>query len=53
MIVAVLVTRQDAEDPLANHLGKRVLDLVRPSAVLQAGDETRGQPDLVIELAER
>jgi len=53
VVVAILVAGQNAEDPLANHLGKRVLDLIQVSRILQAINETLGKADLAIELPQR
>jgi len=50
VVVAVFVASQDAEDTLANHLGKGVLGLIRVPWVLQAINETLGKADLAIEL---
>lgn len=50
VIVAIFVAGQDAEDPLANHFVHVVTGQIRVSGIVQASDESFGQPDLVIEL---
>ncbi len=50
VIVAIFVAGQDAEDPLANHFVHVVTGQVWVSGIAQAGDESFGQADLVIEL---
>ena len=50
MIVAIFVAGPDAEDPLADPFVQALTGQSRVSEIVQAGDESFGQADLVIEL---
>ena len=53
VVVLILVVGQDAVDPLPNHGQQRVLDEGGIPPVLEGGGELLGEPDPLVELADR
>ena len=50
MVVAVFVAGQNSVDALADHLAKGMVGEILISRIVEAGDETIREADLVIEL---
>jgi hypothetical protein len=53
VVVLVLIARQDAVDPRADQFGQSVLGEVRIAGIVEGAGEAPGEPDALLELADR